>query len=68
MRVQKHELLHQIELLNRVTDGDFALDIAYGGYKLVVDGESRNMSIRMSKRELYNCIRVALNVLDHTEK
>ena len=64
MRVTKTELRHQIELLAKITGKDFDLDIAYGAYKLVAVGGSRNISARMSARELYAGIRTALNVLD----
>lgn len=68
MRVSKSEIRHHVELLAKMTGEDFELDIAYGGYKLVAEGGARNISARMTGRELYNSIRTALNVLDHLKR
>ena len=68
MRITKSEIRHHVDLLAKITGEDFSLDIAYGGYKLVAEGGSRNISARMTGREIYNSIRTALNVLDHLER
>ena len=68
MRVTTKDLNGCIDLLRRCTGGDFELDVAYGGYRLVCDGGSRDVSKRTTKRELYDSIHMTLNVLDQLEK
>lgn len=68
MRITKSEIQHQVNLLANQTGEDFELDIAYGGYRLVAEGGSRNLSARMNGREIYNSIRTALKVLDQLER
>lgn len=64
MRVTRAELKHYVQILANNTGEDFSLDIAYGQPKLVAHNGSRNVSARMTTRELYNAVRVAINVID----
>jgi len=51
-------LRNVVDLLKRETDDtiDYDLDEAYGGYRLVSHGQSRDVSPRMGKTELYHWI------------
>ena len=71
-RINQYDLGVALILLNRAvstsqagvsTQRVFTIDYANGGVKLVCDGGSKEVSERMSKRELYNHMRTAINVL-----
>jgi len=64
MRVTRAELKRYVQILAKNTGEDFSLDIAYGEPKLVAHNGSRNISARMTTAELYNAVRVAINVID----
>ena len=55
MRINKADLDQMLEVLRNATDHriDFSYDQAYGGYRLVRDGGSVNVSPRLSKPEMY---------------
>ncbi len=57
-RITKARLDHLVEILIRETDGaiDYELDPAYGGYRLVRNRGSQDVSPRMGKTELYHWI------------
>ena len=54
-RITKAKLDRVVELLIRETNNtiDFELDNAYGGYRLVRNRNSHDVSPRMGKTELY---------------
>lgn len=56
--ITKARLDNLVELLIRETDGtiDYELDSAYGGYRLVRNKMSQDVSPRMGKTELYHWI------------
>ena len=62
-RINQYDLGVALTLLNRVSGRKFGLDYAYGDARLTCDGGSKEVSERMSKRELYNHIKTSLNIL-----
>ena len=54
-KITMDQLRNLVALLNRETDQqyDYDLDSGYGGYRLVSHGQSRDVSPRMGKTELY---------------
>jgi hypothetical protein len=56
--ITREQLDRAVEYLNAVSGGDYALSGAYGGYKLVSDGGSREVTQgHRPKRECLNLIR-----------
>ena len=62
-RINKKDLEGQLEVINKLTDGTYTLDWAYGGVRLTKftapdrhSGE-RDISDRFTKRELYEFMR-----------
>lgn len=57
-KITKARLDHLVEILIQETNGtiDYSLDSAYGGYRLVCNHESQDVSPRMGKTELYHWI------------
>jgi hypothetical protein len=55
MRILKADLDNAMTALQRATSNtrDFAYDKAYGGYRLVRDCGAREVSPRLSRREMY---------------
>lgn len=55
MRINKADLDQMLEVLRNATDHkvDFSYDKAYGGYRLVRDRGSIEISPRLSKPEMY---------------
>jgi hypothetical protein len=54
-KITKARLDHLVEILIRETGGkiDYELDSAYGGYRLVSNKGSHDVSPRMGKTDLY---------------
>lgn len=61
------ELDSVVDRLNAATEGQYALDMAYGGVRLVRSckggGETDIQPMRGTKTECYNTIRTILNVI-----
>lgn len=57
-KITKARLDHLVEILIKETNGtiDYELDPAYGGYRLVCNRQSQDISPRMGKTELYHWI------------
>ena len=67
-RITRKNLESMIDTLNNIkpmSDSKFALDIAYGGYRLVkrynATGGEADLSVRVSARELWNIMQSIRN-------
>ena len=67
-RTTKEDLQYYVDRLNKLTNGNFCLGYAYGGVRLEANEGSKDMSYRLSKKELYLQLITMINVLEHTAK
>ena len=58
MRILKSDLDDALSALDRTTGytRDYSYDKAYGGYRLVREGGSRDISPRLSKQAMYDWV------------
>lgn len=72
MRVSQKDLELAIKNLNELTEGQYSLDCAYGGYKLVIrtefGGEKEMTTYRMTAKELYYTISAIENVIQEEKR
>jgi hypothetical protein len=66
-RVTKEDLEFYVERLNKLTNSNFDIDYAYGGVRLVANNGSKDISYRLSKKELYEHLVTVVGVLEHTK-
>ena len=52
-RTTKEDLQYYVDRLNKLTNGNFCLGYAYGGVRLEANQGSKDISYRLSKKELY---------------
>ncbi len=65
-RITKNWIEKRVEILRNTTDKNYQIDYAYGGVKLVIRDErgcEREISQRLTKRQLSDQITTILNVL-----
>ena len=67
-RTTKEDLQYYVDRLNKLTNGNFCLGYAYGGVRLEANQGSKDISYRLSKKELYLQLITMINVLEHTAK
>lgn len=67
-RTTKEDLQYYVDRLNKLTNGNFCLGYAYGGVRLEANEGSKDISYRLSKKELYLQLITMINVLEHTAK
>ena len=67
-RTTKDDLQYYVDRLNKLTNGNFCLGYAYGGVRLEANEGSKDISQRLSKKELYLQLVTMINVLEHTAK
>ena len=67
-RTTKDDLQYYVDRLNKLTGGNFCLGYAYGGVRLEANEGSKDISYRLSKKELYLQLITMINVLEHTAK
>lgn len=67
-RTTNEDLQYYVDRLNKLTDGNFCLGYAYGGVRLEANEGSKDISQRLSKKELYLQLVTMVNVLEHTAK
>lgn len=65
-RTTKDDLQYYVDRLNKLTNSDFCLGYAYGGVRLEANKGSKDISYRLSKKELYLQLITMLNVLEHS--
>ena len=62
-RIKKGYLKTQLRILSEITGIEYDIDYAYGGVRLVSKDGSRDISLRCTKRELYDQLWTTINVL-----
>ena len=62
-RIKQSDLDRAISILSNDSRVEYGIDKAYGGYKLVSKDGSREFSKRGTKREIYDHIWVAIEVI-----
>ena len=67
-RTTKEDLQYYVDRLNKLTNGNFCLGYAYGGVRLEANEGSKDISYRLSQKELYLQLITMINVLEHTAK
>lgn len=67
-RTTKEDLQYYVDRLNKLTNGNFCLGYAYGGVRLEANEGSKDISYRLSKKELYLQLITMINILEHTAK
>ena len=67
-RTTKDDLQYYVDRLNKLTNGNFCLGYAYGGVRLEANEGSKDISQRLSKKELYLQLVTMVNVLEHAGK
>ena len=69
MRVSRQQLGMTIKRLELTTGKKFDKNYAYGyGVKLTDESGSVDLSPRMTTRELYDAVHVALNIIEYAKK
>ena len=63
IRITKAYLERQVDILNRMTGGGYALDWANGGVRLEGDNGARSISPRGTKREVGEHLTTVIQVL-----
>lgn len=61
-RITKRDLTTQIHMLNKITGADYDFDWAYGGVKVVHENGSQDVTVRGTKREIYNMLHGMLHI------
>ena len=69
-KVTKKDLDRSVERLAEITGVDYSLNWAYGGVRVVrqVGAGSKDVTVRGSKREIYNILRGMDDVAFHTNR
>tara|TARA_R110000824_G_scaffold821_2_gene5034 strand:- start:9541 stop:9762 length:222 start_codon:yes stop_codon:yes gene_type:complete len=67
-RIKMKDLEGVMDMLSRYTNQTYTLDIAYGGYRLANEDGSYLLSHRVSKKELYEQIHLAIEVISHAQE
>ena len=62
-RITESDLDRAVSMLSDLSGYEYGIDKAYGGYKLVSKDGSVEISLRGTKREIHDHIRVAIAVL-----
>jgi hypothetical protein len=62
-RITESDLDRAVSMLSDLSGYEYGIDKAYGGYKLVSKDGSVEFSLRGTKREIHDHIRVAIAVL-----
>ena len=65
-KVTKRDIERRVERLAEITGVDYSLDWAYGGVRVMRNSGSSNVTVRGSKREIYNILRGMDDVAVHT--
>ena len=67
-RITNKDLEYYVERLNKLTNSNFCLGYAYDGVRLEANEGSKDISQRLSKKELYLQLVTMVNVIEHTAK
>jgi hypothetical protein len=65
-RIKKDDLQYYVERLNKLTNSNFCLGYAYGGVRLEANEGSKDISQRLTKKELYLQLVTMVNALEHS--
>ena len=65
-RTTNDDLQYYVDRLNKLTNSNFCLGYAYGGVRLEANSGSKDISQRLSKKELYLQLITIVNVLEHS--
>ena len=67
-RITKDHLNYKLEQIQRLTGKTFNIGYAYGGVRLEANGGSKDISGRVTKRELYDQLATCVNILEHSAR
>jgi hypothetical protein len=66
-RIKNDDLEYYVERLNKLTNSNFCLGYAYGGVRLEANDGSKDISQRLTKKELYLQLVTMVNALEHSK-
>jgi hypothetical protein len=66
-RITDKDLEYYVERLNKLTNSNFCLGYAYGGVRLEANEGSKDISQRLTKKELYLQLVTAVSILEHSK-
>jgi hypothetical protein len=66
-RITNANLEYYVERLNKLTNGNYCLGYAYGGVKLESNEGSKDISQRLTKRELYNQLITSVTIIENMQ-
>jgi hypothetical protein len=64
-RIKHDDLEYYVNRLNKLTNSNFDLGYAYGGVRLEANEGSKDISYRLTKKELYLQLVTMVNALEH---
>ena len=67
-RITESDLDRAVSILSDLSGYEYGINKAYGGYKLVSKDGSVEISKRGTRREIYNQIRVAIEVIANNKE